>query len=150
MWITEHAEAEIKRIDAARARVGSALAELRAKAQLTSKERQKLARLTAEAAELAEKMPTDGRHAINCCLQLWRAVHNWAILRKYATATPFTIRHEDGAVSAVQLFKERRRWRRFEPGERERLLAACGPHLRVLVEVALETCCRKGELLSLQ
>jgi integrase len=30
------------------------------------------------------------------------------------------------------------------------LLAACNPHLRVLVTAALETCCRVGELLSLQ
>jgi len=40
----------------------------------------------------------------------------------------------------------------LEPGKRKRLLAlaACSPHLRALVEVALETCRRKGELLSLQ
>jgi integrase len=32
----------------------------------------------------------------------------------------------------------------------ERLLAACNPHLRILVTAALETCCRVGELLKLQ
>ena len=37
-----------------------------------------------------------------------------------------------------------------KPGEADRLLAACGTHLRALVEAALETGCRKGELLSLQ
>jgi integrase len=148
--LAEHGVSEMKRIDLARSRVADALRELQDKACLTVKERQKLARLTAEASELAEKSPTDGKHAINRCLQLWRAVHNWAILKKYSASTPFKIRHEDGAVSAVQLFKERKRRRRFEPGERERLIAACSPHLRVVVEVALETCCRKGELLSLQ
>ena len=42
------------------------------------------------------------------------------------------------------------RSRRLEAGEGERLLQTAGPHLRALVEAALETGCRKGELLSLQ
>jgi integrase len=42
------------------------------------------------------------------------------------------------------------RRRRRQPGEGGRLLAACGSHLRALVEAAIETGCRRGELLSLQ
>jgi integrase len=42
------------------------------------------------------------------------------------------------------------RSRRLEDDEEERLLAACGSHLRALVEAALESGCRKGELLGLQ
>jgi integrase len=39
---------------------------------------------------------------------------------------------------------------RLEPGEEERRLASAGPHLQRLIIAALETCCRQGELLSLQ
>jgi hypothetical protein len=38
----------------------------------------------------------------------------------------------------------------LQPGEGERLLAACGSLLRAIVEAALETGCRRGELLTLQ
>ena len=78
---------------------------------------------------------------------LLRSAFNWAIVPGgYLTATPFKI----GSVTAVHLFPELPRERRLEPGEAERLLAACGPDLRALVEAALETVCRIGELLSLQ
>ena len=40
--------------------------------------------------------------------------------------------------------------RRLYEGEADRLLAACGNHLRALVEALLETGCRKGELLNLR
>ena len=36
-----------------------------------------------------------------------------------------------------------------EPGEERRLLAAAGPRLQNLIIAALETCCRRGELLRL-
>ena len=88
-----------------------------------------------------------GKVAINRNLTLLRACFNWAIHPGgYVTTTPFKI----GTVTAVHLFPELARERRLEPGEEERLLAACGPHLRALVEAALETACRLGELLSLQ
>jgi integrase len=58
----------------------------------------------------------------------------------------------------AKLFKERPRRRRLDGDEEARLLDACGrgdetkggTDLRALVECALDTCCRKGELLSLQ
>ncbi len=88
-----------------------------------------------------------GKVAINRNLMLLRSCFNWAIVTGgYLTATPFKI----GPVTAVHLFPEVPRERRLESGEAERLLPACGPDLRALVEGALETVCRVGELLSLQ
>ena len=88
-----------------------------------------------------------GRVAINRNLTFFRAAFNWAIHPGgYLTTTPFKV----GPKSVVKLFKERARERRLEPGEEERLLRQCGPHLRALVVAALETSCRVGELLSLQ
>jgi integrase len=45
--------------------------------------------------------------------------------------------------------REAKRTRRLTAEERPRLLAACGPHLRALVEAALESGCCLGELLGL-
>ena len=88
-----------------------------------------------------------GKVAVNRNLMLLRSCFNWAIVPGgYLTATPFKI----GSVTAVHLFPELPRERRLEPGEAERLLAASGPDLRALVEAALETVCRIGELLGLQ
>lgn len=79
-------------------------------------------------------------------LALLSAVFNWAIDCGHIQTTPF----RKGDRPAIRLTRELPRSRRLEPGERERLLKACGPHLRALVEAALETGCRKGELLNLQ
>jgi integrase len=79
-------------------------------------------------------------------LTLLRAAFNWAVRKGVMPATPF----KRGTESVVRLTTETPRSRRLEAGEAERLLDACGPHLRALVEAALETGCRKGELLSLQ
>jgi integrase len=49
----------------------------------------------------------------------------------------------------VKLSREEARTRRLQPGEEEKLLLAAGG-LRDLIIAALETGCRKGELLSLQ
>ncbi len=94
---------------------------------------------------LAERQG-QGKVSINRCLKLLRHMFNWAILKGYLETTPF----KRGTVTVVRLFPEQPRQRRFLEGEEERLLAACGRRLRALVEAALETCCRKGELLSLQ
>ena len=88
-----------------------------------------------------------GKVAINRNLMLLRSCFNWAIHPGgYLTATPFKI----GPKTVVRLFDERPRERRLEPGEEARLFAVCKPHLRALIEAALETSCRIGELLSLQ
>ncbi len=87
-----------------------------------------------------------GRVSINRNLALLRAAYNWGIRKGYVERTPFKV----GTVSAISFFRETPRQRRLESGEEERLLAACSPHLRSLLVAALETCCRIGELLSLQ
>src|ERR1019366_2659679 len=74
------------------------------------------------------------------------AAFNWAIRVGYVERSPF----KRGTEPAIRLTAEPARSRRLQDGEAVRLLAACGAHLRVIVEAALETGCRKGELLSLQ
>jgi integrase len=88
---------------------------------------------------------------------------NWAVKLGDVDATPF--KKADTVV--VKLTKESGRRRRLEGDECDRLLAACdplllnpktkaplfrqpAPRLRPIVEAALETGCRRGELLSLQ
>jgi integrase len=61
-------------------------------------------------------------------------------------ATPFKV----GTVAAVKLAREESRTRRLQPGEEDRLLESAGKDLRDLTVAALETGCRRGELLSLQ
>jgi integrase len=82
----------------------------------------------------------------NRCLLRLRAFYNWALANEYVAQTPF----KRGTATVIHMFKETERDRRLEPGEEDRLLAACNPHLRALVTAALETCCRVGELLTLQ
>lgn len=85
------------------------------------------------------------RIGANRDLALLRAAFNWAVLRGVVEATPFKV----GTVPAVKLAREEARTRRLQPGEEERLLLAAGG-LRDLIIAALETGCRRGELLSLQ
>jgi integrase len=84
--------------------------------------------------------------AANRDLALLRAMFRWGVLQDHIERTPF----KKGGEAAIKLTPEHARRRRLRPGEAERLLAACNPHLRSLVEAALETGCRRGELLSLQ
>jgi integrase len=85
--------------------------------------------------------------ATNRDLRLLRAAFNWAVRTGYVERTPFKVNGEP----AVRLSAERARSRRLQAGEAERLLEGCkGSHLRALVEAALETGMRKGELLGLQ
>lgn len=78
-------------------------------------------------------------------LALLRAVCNWAVLGGLLARSPFRI----GDVPAVRLAREEARTRRLQGDEPERLLAHAGG-LADLITGALETGCRKGELLSLQ
>jgi integrase len=78
-------------------------------------------------------------------LNLLRAAFNWAVLNGLLRSTPFRI----GDVPAVRFKREQARTRRLHPGEEERLLThAYGLH--DVIVAALETGCRRGELLSLQ
>jgi integrase len=88
-----------------------------------------------------------GPIAANRNLRLLRAAFNWAIDKGLIERTPF----KRGDRTTVKLTRELARSRRLQSGEAERLLAAChSTYLRALIEAALETGCRRGELLSLQ
>jgi integrase len=89
-----------------------------------------------------------GRIATNRHLSLLQAVCSWGSSRRrgYLTESPF----RDGDRPAIERFEEHARTRRLQPGEDRALFAACGPDLRALVEAAIETGMRQGELLSLQ
>ncbi len=75
-----------------------------------------------------------------------RALFNWAIRTGHLKETPF----KHGSETVIKLAKEPKRSRRLQDGEEERLLAAAGPHLRAVIECALETGMRRGEIMSLQ
>jgi integrase len=82
----------------------------------------------------------------NRSLSRLRVLLNWALRVGYLEHTPFK-RH---TVTVVKLSRETARSRRLQSGEEDALLAACGPHLRAVVECALETGMRRGEILELQ
>jgi integrase len=69
----------------------------------------------------------------------------WAVRKGYRE-TPFASAESD----VIRRRKETPRRRRLQPGEEEKLLSVARPHLQRLIIAALETCCRQGELLSLQ
>jgi integrase len=96
--------------------------------------------------QYAEARRGSGVPAMNRDLALLRSMFNWAVRMGTIERTPF----KRGTETVVRLTREVQRSRRLELGEDERLLAASAGHLRAVVEAALETGCRKGELLSLQ
>jgi integrase len=83
---------------------------------------------------------------VNRHLGSLRSVFNWAVRVGYVEQSPFT----RGTEPVIKLSKEHGRSRRLSGDERTKLLAACAPHLRAVVEAALETGMRRGEILSLQ
>jgi integrase len=85
------------------------------------------------------------RVAANRDLGLLRAAFNWAVLGGLVPATPFKV----GTVAAVKLAREEGRARRLQGDEGDRLARAAGG-LSDVITGALETGCRRGELLSLQ
>jgi integrase len=92
----------------------------------------------------------------NQYVQLLRAAFRWATKKGYLARNPIS---EDSALKRARIAQRNRRLspdvldkdgKLKEPGEERRLLAAAGPRLQNLIIAALETCCRRGELLSLQ
>jgi len=81
----------------------------------------------------------------NHYVQLIRAMSRWAV-KKGFRQTPLV--GDDSDV--IRRRKEAQRHRRLDPGEEDRLLRAAERHLQALIVAALETCCREGELLTLQ
>jgi integrase len=76
-------------------------------------------------------------------LSLLRAAFNWAVPLGLLPSTPFKV----GGVPVVKLTREEPRSRRLQPGEAERLELNANSLLD-LITAALETGCRKGELLG--
>lgn len=97
--------------------------------------------------EFMRHLAAKGRSAStrNHNVQLLRAMNRWAVRKGYRE-TPFASADSD----VIRRRKEIPRRRRLQPGEEEKLMSAAGPQLQRLIVAALETCCRQGELLSLQ
>jgi integrase len=84
---------------------------------------------------------------INHDLKLLRKMFAWGIRERILTATPFRVAGEN----VIRLDPESPREERLTDTERERkLFDAAPPHLRGVITAMLETCCRPGEMLSLQ
>jgi integrase len=84
---------------------------------------------------------------INHDLKLLRKMFAWGIRERMLNATPFRVAGEN----VIRLDPESPREERLTDAERERkLFDAASPHLRGVITAMLETCCRPGEILSLQ
>ena len=80
-------------------------------------------------------------------LKLLRKMFAWGVRERLIPATPFKV----GTESVIALDPETPRERRFASDDDEtRLLRAANPHLRGILVAMLDTCCRPGEILSLQ
>jgi integrase len=84
----------------------------------------------------------------NRSLSRLRAVFNWGIKVGYLDETPF----ERKGQTVVKMSRETPRNRRLNADidEEAKLLAACEIHLRALVECALQTGMRRGEITNLR
>ena len=89
-----------------------------------------------------------GTGGANRSLARLRALYNWAVRVGYLEATPF----KRGTEPVITLSREPPRSRRLnvDTDEEAHLVAVCGPHLRAVMEAALETGLRHGEISSLQ
>jgi integrase len=91
------------------------------------------------------KRRVGGKVAANRLRAYLRSLWNWAIAWDYAEQSPFVKLNRMTKKNA-----EVNRSRRFEGDEEKRLRAAAGPHLNDMIDAALETGCRSGELHSMQ
>jgi integrase len=92
---------------------------------------------------------------LNQYIQVVKASFKWAVRKGYLTRNPIT---EDSMLRRGKVAQRMRRLvpdvlnrdgNLLEPGEERRLLAVASPSLQRLIIGALETGCRRGELLSL-
>jgi integrase len=102
-------------------------------------------------------LKTQGRAAStrNQYVQLLKAAFRWATKKGYLPRNPIS---EDSALKRAKIAQRSRRLspdvidkdgKLKEHGEERRLLAVAGPRLQNLIIGAIETCARRGELLSL-
>jgi len=87
-----------------------------------------------------------GTVSTNRILGRWSAVCAWAVRVGHLDTTPF----KRGGVTVVEHYGEQARDRRLDEGELDQLLAIAPENMRDLIEVAVGTACRKGELLALR
>jgi integrase len=92
----------------------------------------------------------------NHYVHLLKAAFRWATKKGYLDRNPIS---EDSALKRAKVAQRNRRLiaetvdetgNVKQASEEHRLLAAAAPRLQNLIIAALETCCRRGELLSLQ
>ena len=112
----------------------------------------------ARRAELQQAAETEGRHprpgarggevGVEHLMGRLRNMFSWAVKKGLATASPFL--RNGVPVIAVKANVPRGRTRRLAAGEEVGLLRHAHDHLRALIIAALETGCRRGELLSLR
>ena len=96
----------------------------------------------------ARRATGTGDGGTNRSVSRLRALYNWAVRVGYVEATPF----KRGTEPVIKLARETPRSRRLnaDDDEEAHIMAACNPHLRAVMEAALETGLRRGELSSLQ
>jgi integrase len=106
----------------------------------------------------ADELREKGRAAStrNQYVQLLKASCRWATKKGYLARNPLT---EDSALMRTKIAQRSRRLapdgldelgRVQTPGDERRLLGAASPRLQRVIIAAVETCCRRGELLALQ
>jgi integrase len=100
------------------------------------------------AARLARQVPKGGECGINRLLTRLQHFFSWAIGEGHCESTPF--KRHGTLVVKLNRDAEGARSRRLEGDEEARLLKEANPYLHSLILAALETGCRKGELLTLQ
>lgn len=84
---------------------------------------------------------------INHDLKLLRKMFAWGIRERLLTGTPFKV----GSETVITLDPESPREERLTSDEAEqKLFDSANPHLKGVLTAMLETCCRPGEILSLQ
>lgn len=92
----------------------------------------------------------------NQYVQLLKKSFRWAAKKGHIARNPIT---DESALTRGKIAQRHRRFtpdivnehgRLTEPGEERRLLAAAGVRLQWLITAALETACRRGELLALR
>lgn len=94
----------------------------------------------------------------NKYIQAVKAAFRWAAKKGYLARDP--IADSDGLMREKHAQRDRRlapdvlsndgKGKIVQEGEERRLLAVAGPYLQRVIIAALETCCRRGELLALQ
>jgi integrase len=119
-----------------------------------------IGRITADDLEVAFRQLRVADTTINKYLQTCSDLQRWGVKKGYIARPWYDPKDKDNRPASRA--KAKRRGRRLEPdvcndhgeivqpGEERRLLAVANPWMQRLIIAALETACRRGELLKLQ